>query len=411
MRDLKWTVHLLVAVAVIAGTAGPAAAQDATPLLITYQGELRSTGMDEPLPDGNYDMVFRIYDVGVAGTPLWEGTHSAENGNPAELRNGMFSVILGSGIGNTLTASLFSRAELWLEVQVGLETLSPRQRIISVPYLPGTGDAYLTKGGTGETADPATTGALVFSGRVTDQEQTGARAAAPDADDANTITLAESGDTVGRAPVPAGATISSAVSTANADDADAVQPLEVPESGEPAAVSRTTAMEPLQTYYDMFLLVEGIPGDSADASHKDWIEIVSYNHKISQPAGTGATALGIHTSARADHQDFSISKRLDSSSPKLALFCCTGEHIANVRLELCYAVGEKKTFMVYVFHDVIVSSVSPGGSVNTSDPLPMEEVTFRYGGIGWEFTPMDPSSGITEEPVGAGWNRLENKAI
>jgi len=79
-------------------------------------------------------MVFRIYDAESGGILLWQGTHSDINGNPVQVTGGIFSVILGSGSGNLMDASAFNGSDRWLEIKVGMETLSPRQRITSVAY-------------------------------------------------------------------------------------------------------------------------------------------------------------------------------------------------------------------------------------------------------------------------------------
>ena len=164
--------------------------------------------------------------------------------------------------------------------------------------------------------------------------------------------------------------------------------------------------------YDMFLQIDGIKGDSADDAHKQWIEINSYSHRISQPVGGALSAQGVHTGGRADHADFSMVHRLDAASPTLALYCCTGKHIPNIEFQLCRAMGDKTIFMVYKFKDVIVSSVSPSGSADTEDPLPMEEFTFRYGQINWEYTPTDiTGGGKTGAKVQAGWSTLMNKPM
>jgi len=36
---------------------------------------------------------------------------------------------------------------------------------------------------------------------------------------------------------------------------------------------------------DCFLKIDGIPGESTDDKHKDWIEVMSYSHGVSQMAG------------------------------------------------------------------------------------------------------------------------------
>jgi hypothetical protein len=103
-------------------------------MLINYQGEIKSPSTGEPIADGTYEMLFRVYDVEFGGTPLWVGTHSSLNGNPVEVTGGVFHVVLGSGTGNSMDSSIFNGADRWLEIRIGMETLSPRQRITSVAY-------------------------------------------------------------------------------------------------------------------------------------------------------------------------------------------------------------------------------------------------------------------------------------
>ena len=164
--------------------------------------------------------------------------------------------------------------------------------------------------------------------------------------------------------------------------------------------------------YDMFLKIDGINGDSADDKFKQWIEINSYSHRISQPIGGALSAQGVHTGGRADHADFSMTHRLDSATPILSLYCCTGKHIPNIELDLCRAMGDKTIFMTYKFKDSIVASVSPSGSAVSDDPLPMEEITFRYGQINWAYTPTDiTGGGKTGAAVQSGWSTLMNKPM
>ncbi len=164
--------------------------------------------------------------------------------------------------------------------------------------------------------------------------------------------------------------------------------------------------------YDMFLKIDGINGDSTDDQHKQWIEIVSYAHRISQPVGGALSAQGVHTGGRADHDDFVMVHRLDAASPTLALHCCMGKHIPNLRFELCRAMGDKTIFMVYTFKDVIIASVGPTGSADTEDPLPMEELTIRYGQINYEYTPTDITGGGKKgAAVQSGWSTLMNKPM
>jgi type VI secretion system secreted protein Hcp len=161
--------------------------------------------------------------------------------------------------------------------------------------------------------------------------------------------------------------------------------------------------------FDAFLKIDGIPGESTDDKHKDWIEILSYSHGLAQPAVAASSAGGARSAERCNHSDFSIVKHLDIASPKLALFCCNGTHIKEVKVELCRATGDKTKYMQYTLSDVIVSGVRPGGSAHGGEALPLEELSFNYGKIEWVYTGTDPKSGKAKGDVKTHWDLIANK--
>ena len=93
------------------------------PHLINYQGKLTDT-TGKPVTDGTYSVTFRIYDAESAGSLLWEETQSVS------IQKGIFSVMLGGVIALNLS---FSKP-YWLELKVGNEVMSPRQRMASAAY-------------------------------------------------------------------------------------------------------------------------------------------------------------------------------------------------------------------------------------------------------------------------------------
>jgi polygalacturonase len=44
--------------------------------------------------------------------------------------------------------------------------------------------------------------------------------------------------------------------------------------------------------FDAFLKIDGIPGESTDDKHKDWIEILSYSFDIDQPSSATDSSAG-----------------------------------------------------------------------------------------------------------------------
>ena len=161
--------------------------------------------------------------------------------------------------------------------------------------------------------------------------------------------------------------------------------------------------------FDCFLEIDGIPGESTEDSHPEWIEVLSYSWGVSQPASGMLSSGGSRTAERCDHEEFSVVKTLDKASPKLALYCCNGAHIAEVTLELCRTTEEgRQRIMKYKMEDVIISSVRPSGPTQGGEALPLEEVSFNYGKITWTYTEVDHKTGKPKGDVEAYWDLVTN---
>jgi len=161
--------------------------------------------------------------------------------------------------------------------------------------------------------------------------------------------------------------------------------------------------------FDAFLKINGIPGESTDDKHKEWIEVLSYSHNIHQPASATASSVGGATAERVQHGDFSLVKQLDKSSPKIMETCCTGQHLKDVSLELCRAGGDKVKYMEVKMEEVVVSSVAPGGASEGSGGFPTEQVTLNYGKIKWTYTQQKRADGSGGGNVTGGWDLTTNK--
>jgi type VI secretion system secreted protein Hcp len=161
--------------------------------------------------------------------------------------------------------------------------------------------------------------------------------------------------------------------------------------------------------FDCFVKIDGIKGESTDDKHKEQVEAMSFSWGATQPS-SAASATGGRTAERVNIQDFSFVKILDKSTPMLFLACCDGRHIKEVVVELCLASSDKHPYMKYTMEDVIVSSVRPGGSAQGGEVKPLEEVTFNFGKIRLEYTPIS-SQGKPGSPERAGWDLTTNKKL
>jgi len=100
-----------------------------SPGILSYQGVL-TDGAGSVVPDGNYSLTFRLYDVPAGGAALYSETQAA-----VPVERGGFSVeIGGAGAGIPLA---FDRT-YYLGIQVGADPeLAPRVRLTASPYSMG----------------------------------------------------------------------------------------------------------------------------------------------------------------------------------------------------------------------------------------------------------------------------------
>lgn len=102
------------------------------PTVISYQGKVTDTS-GNPVPDNNYTMRFRIYNVSAGGTALWDS-----GARTVAVAGGVFSVLLGESPQPAL--GLAFDADYWLLVTFAGVDQTPRQRLAS------TGYAYMASG-------------------------------------------------------------------------------------------------------------------------------------------------------------------------------------------------------------------------------------------------------------------------
>jgi type VI secretion system secreted protein Hcp len=131
---------------------------------------------------------------------------------------------------------------------------------------------------------------------------------------------------------------------------------------------------------DMFLKIDGIPGESLDSKHQGEIDILSYSFGATQ-AGTMAFGGG-GGAGRVSLQDFHFVVTVNKATPKLFLACATGEYIKSAVLTCRKAGKEQQEYLKIKLGDVLVSSYQINGDGNTS-PLPVDSISLNFRRIEW----------------------------
>src|ERR1700674_1270308 len=111
---------------------------------------------------------------------------------------------------------------------------------------------------------------------------------------------------------------------------------------------------------DMFLLLDGIKGESADKTHKGEIDVLAWSWGLSN---TGSFHQGEGGGAgKANFQDISFTKWVDKASADLLYHSASGKHVAKAKLTVRKAGENPLEYLTYEFENILVSSVSTGGS-------------------------------------------------
>ena len=133
-----------------------------------------------------------------------------------------------------------------------------------------------------------------------------------------------------------------------------------------------------------YLKFDGIQGESKDAAHTGWIELVSYSWGVSN---SGAMAYGSGGGeGKASFHDLSFVHKMDKASPALQQAAAIGKHFPVVTLD---SPGVK-----YVLDDVYIAGVQMGRG---GDGAPIETVKLLYAKDEMHNAPVNPNpvAGIT----------------
>ncbi len=111
----------------------------APPNIVGYQGRVLNAN-GTPVTDASLTFIFQIYDASSGGTCVWSNSSStcaSATGISVTLTDGLFSERLGDtgdGYSAITDATFGDDDELYLDITIAGESLTPRTRLSSVPY-------------------------------------------------------------------------------------------------------------------------------------------------------------------------------------------------------------------------------------------------------------------------------------
>ncbi|WP_321785142.1 type VI secretion system tube protein Hcp [Paraburkholderia sp. J94] len=138
---------------------------------------------------------------------------------------------------------------------------------------------------------------------------------------------------------------------------------------------------------DMFIKIDGIAGESQDATHPDEIELLGWSWSVTQlssmQSGSGGGA------AKASVSDLQFTHLIDRASPNLASHCFQGKHIPRVWLTLRKAGGLPLEYLKITMFDVIVTRVEPAAG----NGFALEHVALSFARMQQEYVVQSATGG------------------
>jgi type VI secretion system secreted protein Hcp len=154
---------------------------------------------------------------------------------------------------------------------------------------------------------------------------------------------------------------------------------------------------------DMFLMLDGIKGESADDKHKGEIDIESFSWGLAQ-SGSGSRGSGSGT-GKVDVADINIQKLVDKASPTLMLACANGKHITKGKITVRKSGESPLEYLTIDLESIFVSSYQVSGA--NGGGIPTESVALNFVKVKTEYWTQS-DKGAKGENANFSWDVAKN---
>lgn len=151
--------------------------------------------------------------------------------------------------------------------------------------------------------------------------------------------------------------------------------------------------------------IPGISGESKLVGFEGKIDVLAFGHGMAMQINPQRDHDRTYDN-KSLHQDFVVTKTLDSASIPLNLACCSGKDLGTVQILVGQktALGGLNVVIAYELSHVICATITISGG---GDQAPMESVALNYSKIQWRYSPL--AQGGAENA--GGWDLVENRLL
>lgn len=156
---------------------------------------------------------------------------------------------------------------------------------------------------------------------------------------------------------------------------------------------------------EVFAKVGDVVGDSTDARHVGWIDVLSFDWGVEVASGSSSgSGAG---SGRPDPRDLVLTAATSSASPRLFLACATGRRFPQAEVHVRRS-GDRGVFLTLLITEVSIPKFELGASAGTSGPVDQFALAFRRFTMSYARQRPD---GTLDTPVTAGFDFVSNSPL
>jgi len=144
------------------------------------------------------------------------------------------------------------------------------------------------------------------------------------------------------------------------------------------------------THTGIFLSIDcnaDIKGEATSASHRDWIDVLSYSEGSSVTPGLPGGSGGVRD-IKVDFGNIMVTKSIDRSSPLTRLAVVDGDVFSEVRIDIV-AACDGRPYLKYAITLTVSSIVEFSANGSAADDTGTEQLAFNYSRIESMYTPVD----------------------
>lgn len=132
---------------------------------------------------------------------------------------------------------------------------------------------------------------------------------------------------------------------------------------------------------------EGVDGESVDASHRNWIDVLAMEWGAERSSDTARSA--VRSARSVELRDLTLRYWYDKSTPELVDDLLKGEVIPKLEIEFTFSTGDRARYLRYELTNVSLTSYA----VAAVGGRPMVEIGNTFEEIKVTYTPFDEEGG------------------